>query len=149
MWLTNTKTGKRFNTDWTDKDRQIAQSAKEADIRNKSLPRRLYLPDMSADKANQTSDILNLRTKQRYRFKNGTTITEIHAFAGKGCLKVFEKADRYASRYPESGKRKEDWQHCSGIGYITNGKNTLKAEVHWVQGNDGKIREAFIKEILK
>lgn len=32
MWLTNTKTGKPFNTDWLDKDRQIEYSNEEAQM---------------------------------------------------------------------------------------------------------------------
>lgn len=34
MWLTNKETGGHFNTDWVDKDKQIADNKKEADERN-------------------------------------------------------------------------------------------------------------------
>lgn len=147
MWLTNSKTGRPFNTDWIDKDRQIAQNKKEADKLNvNDLPKRLYMADVSAEHANKVSDVLHLRTKQRYKFKDGTKITEVHAFAGKGTSRIFRDAQKYANRYPASGKNKEDWQHCSGIAQITNGSKVLTREVHWVQGKDGLIREAFIKE---
>lgn len=33
-WLTNKKTGARFNTDWLDKEKQIARNKEQADIRN-------------------------------------------------------------------------------------------------------------------
>ena len=134
-----------------NKERNIKYSREEGERLNKEskLPRRLYLPNISAETANKTTDILNLRTKQRYKFKNGTAIIEVHAFAGRGCLKEFEKAYKYANKYPQSGKNKADWQHCSGVAYITNGSKTFKAEVHWVQGKDDKMREAFIKEILQ
>ena len=131
-----------------DKDKQIEKNKAEAKERNQSNttpPRRLYLDDVSADEANKSTDILNLKTKQRYSFKSGTKITEVHVFAGKGCSKEFRDAEKYAKRYPESGKNKEDWQHCSGIAQITNGSKVLEREVHWVQGKDGKMREAFIK----
>lgn len=148
-WRRNTKTGGLFNIydDYEpNKDRNIKYAKTTSDRLNKESrpPRRLYLPDVSAETANKTSDILNLRTKQRYRFKAGTKLTEVHVFAGKGCSKEFRDAQKYANRY---GGKASDYQHCSGIGYITDGTKTLKREIHWVQGKDGKMREAFIKEI--
>ena len=129
-----------------NKNRQIDNNTQEAQERNK-LPRRLYLKDIPAERANKTSDVLNLRTKERYKFKEGTKITDVHVFAGKGCLKPFEKAQKYVDRY---GGKVEDWQHCSGVAYIVNnsGLKVQKVEVHWVQDKDNKIREAFIKEVL-
>lgn len=130
------------------KEKQIAKNKEQADKLNseKNPPRRLYLDDIKAEDANKTSDVLNLRTKQRFKFKDGTKLTEVHVFAGKGCSKEFRDADKYAKRYPQSGKNPSDWQHCSGKATITNGSKTLDREVHWVQGADGKMREAFIKE---
>lgn len=128
------------------KDRQIANNKAEADRRNQQEPPRQYhLPNVSAKTANQSSDVLHLKTKQRYKFKEGTEITNVYVFAGKGCSKVFRDAEKYAKRYPQSGRNPEDWQHCAGRAVITNGSRTLNREVHWVQGKDGKIREAFIK----
>ena len=143
-------TAKQIQKDADKKEAEIAKNKAEADERKeqKPLPRRLYLDDIPAEKANQVSDVLDLKTKERYRFKEGTTLTQVHAFAGRGCLKEFEKAEKYAQRYPKSGNRKEDWQHCSGVGYVVRGSDTAKAEIHWVQGKDNKIREAFIKEYL-
>lgn len=37
MWLTNTKTGKPFNTDWTTKEQNIKQNQKESTELNKAL----------------------------------------------------------------------------------------------------------------
>ena len=128
------------------KQKQIAENKAEAEERNpKKLPRRLFLPDIPASEANKSSDVLNLNTKQRYKFKDGTYIKKVHVFAGNGCSKEFRDAYKYAKRYPNSGKNASDWQHCSGIAQITNGIKTLQREVHWVQGKDKKIREAFIK----
>ena len=128
------------------KNRQMAINSAEAQERtNSRLPRRLFLPDIPASVANKTSDVLNLNTKQRYHFKDGTYIKRVHVFAGKGCSKEFRDAWKYAKRYPNSGKNASDWQHCSGIAQITNNIKTLEREVHWVQGADGKMREAFIK----
>ena len=136
------------NRNANTKDKQIAQNKAQADKLNneKNPPRRLYLDDIKAEDANKSSDILNLRTKQRFKFKDGTKLTEVHVFAGKGCSKEFRDADKYAKRY---GGKASDWQHCSGKATITNGSKTLDREVHWVQGADGKMREAFIKEYPK
>lgn len=37
MWLTNKETGGVFNTDWADKDRQIAENKKQADEKNHTM----------------------------------------------------------------------------------------------------------------
>lgn len=130
------------------KQKQIARNEQQANSAKSAQdpPRRLYLADIKAEDANKSSDILNLRTKQRYKFKDGTKLTEVHVFAGKGCSKEFRDADKYAKRY---GGKASDWQHCSGKATITNGEKTLSREVHWVQGADGRMREAFIKEYPK
>lgn len=133
------------------KDAQIEMTKKEGDRLNaeKNPPKRLYLDDISAENANRATDILDLSTRKRYQFKSGTSLTNVYVFAGKGCSKEFRDAQKYANRYPSSSKDPKDWQHCAGIGYVTNDEDTLHCEIHWVQGKDGKVREAFIKEILE
>lgn len=135
--------------DQKQKDRQIAQSKEEADKKNeeaKAPPRTLQLSDISADEANKTSDVLSLGNKKRFRFVKGSKITNVTVFAGAGTAREFRDAQKYADRYRHLGLgRTEDWQHCAGYAVITNGKITIRREVHWVQGKDGKVREAFIK----
>ena len=114
-------------------------------VKSSGLPRRLYMEDIKVSRDTIRSDVLDLYTRERFTFKSGSEIRQVHAFAGKGCLKPFEKAAKYAQRYPSGGSASE-WQHCSGIAQITDGKETFTAEVHWVQGKDKLIREAFIKE---
>ena len=131
-----------------EKTRQIANNKAEANRLNKQdPPKQLRLSNVKAEDANKSSDVLNLRTKQRYRFKEGTDIRNVYVFAGKGCAKEFRDAEKYAKRYAKYGEGKaEDWQHCAGMARITDGRRVLNREVHWVQGKSGKIREAFIKE---
>ena len=137
------------------KNRQIAENNRQSNnAKQGQKPYRvregnLGLKDIKAEDANKSSDILHLRTKQRFRFKDGTIITQVEAFAGKGCTREFRDAWKYAKRYPQSGKNPSDWQHCSGKAIITDGKKDFTREVHWVQGADGKMREAFIKEYPK
>ena len=134
------------------REKQIAKNKEQSDKARGAQkpyrvnPKNLGLNDIKAEDANKSSDVLHLRTRQRYKFKEGTKITQVEAFAGKGCKREFRDAEKYAKRY---GGKKEDWQHCSGKAVITNGKHDLKREVHWVQGADGKMREAFIKEYPK
>ena len=140
------------------KSRQIANNqqqsnkAKQGQRPYKVNPKNLGLNDIKAEDANKTSDVLNLRNKQRFKFKDGTKITQVEAFAGKGCKREFRDAQKYADKYgkkdPKLAKA-SDWQHCSGKAVLTNGKYDIKREVHWVQGADGKMREAFIKEYPK
>ena len=139
----------RHNSD--TKEKQIARNKEQADKLNseKNPPRRLYLDDIKAEDANKSSDVLNLRTRERFKFKDGTKLTEVHVFAGKGCSKEFRDAEKYAERYGKKDPKlanPSDWQHCSGKATITNGSKILDREVHWIQGADGKMREAFIKE---
>ena len=124
------------------KEKQIEKQKEEADQLNGKLPRNLDLPNVSAEEANKTSTVLRLGTSKRYTFKEGTEIKKVNVFAGKGVSRPFRNAARYAERY---GGNAEDWQHCAGFATITDGERTMRREVHWVQGADGKIREAFIK----
>lgn len=134
------------------KARQIAENKKQADKLNESekkLPKNLYMPDIKAEVANETSKVRSLTNGKRYRFKEGTTIRKVNAFAGTGCSRPFRDALKYAKKYEEiyGTPRPEDWQHCAGQAVITNGDRTMVREVHWLQNvKDGKIREAFIKE---
>jgi ssDNA-specific exonuclease RecJ len=148
----NRKIGNKTNTaksNHDEKERQIKANQQEASrLNTQEAPRRLPLKDIPAEVANTSSDVLNLRTKQRFYFAKGTKIKRCIVFAGKGCSKEFRDAEkyylRYHKRYPSTGE-KEDWQHCAGFATITNGRITVNREVHWVQGKDGKVREAFIK----
>ena len=117
-------------------------------MQSSQLPKRIYYDDIPAEVANETTDVLNLRTKVRYKFQDGTKVTEVNAFAGKGCSRPFRDAEKYAKKYPKSGEAKY-WQHCAGTAQITDGQKILTREVHWVQGKDSKMHDAFIKEYPK
>ncbi len=140
---------KRFlqtQQDEKNKERQLAKQQDETDRLNGKLPKNLYTDDIPAEEANKTSDVLRLGTHKRYTFKEGTSITKVNVFAGKGVSRPFRMAEKYANKY---GGDAWEWQHCAGMATITRGDVTLEREVHWVQGPDGKIREAFIKVYKK
>ena len=137
-----------FEGDTEEEVRKRVQIKKNSDTVNKlnenskTSPKNLKLENIKAEDANKTTDILRLGTSQRYRFKEGTDIRNVYVFAGSGTSTEFRDAKKYAKRY---GGKAEDWRHCTGNAIITNGNVTLRREVHWVQGKDGKMREAFIK----
>ena len=129
------------------RQKQIEENRNQAkQVKLSQLPKRIYYKDIPAKVANETTDVINLRTRKRYKFQDGTMITEVNAFAGKGCSRPFRDAEKYAKRYPKSGSKAENWQHCAGKAQLTDGMNSFTREVHWVQGEDRKMREAFIKE---
>lgn len=127
------------------KEHQVRWNEREKERMNaehRDKPKKKFLPDIPAETANKTSDILNLATHDRFTFKKGTKIKHILVFAGSGTSTEFRDAAKYARRY---GGKAEDWQHCAGDALITNGKVTLHREVHWIQHKDGGVKEAFIK----
>lgn len=126
------------------KNIQIQKSKQQAEQANTTeLSQALRLPNISADKANKSSDILKLGTDKRFIFKPGTKIKQVYVFAGAGTSKEFRRAAKYAKRY---GGKPSQWQHCTGKAFITDGINTYLREIHWVQLQNGPIKEAFIKE---
>jgi len=63
MWLT-TKDGRHFNTDWFDKDRQIAQNKAQADERNGKQNKLSFLDDdpkleKAVEKAFHKANLMN------------------------------------------------------------------------------------------
>ena len=131
------------------KRKQIALSKEEAKKRNSELPRKLELSNIkiTKDKIDNKRVMLGVGTsgaKRRLDFAKGSEIRGAHVFCGAGTSKVFRNAEFFANRYKGCGKPSE-WQHCAGYALLTDGKRTFVREVHWVQGSDGVIREAFIK----
>ena len=136
-------------TDEAIKNKQIALNKEEAEMRNSEKPRRLSLSNITVTAKNTDGKrvLLGVSTdgpKKRLDFVKGSEIRGAYVFAGAGTSKVFRNAEFFADRYKGCGKPSE-WQHCAGYALLTNGKKTFVREVHWVQGSDGVIREAFIK----
>ena len=136
------------------KEAQISYSRAEAEKKNnedKPLPKRLILSNIKITKDNVDDKrvMLGVGTKgpkRKFDFAKGSEIRNAYVFAGKGCSKEFRDAWKYADRYRHLGLGKsEDWQHCAGTALLTDGTRSFVREVHWIQGKDGVIREAFIK----
>lgn len=127
------------------RNKQIALNREEAEKRNSGLPRRFNMPNIKIKQSNvDDKGVLMLGTRRRYQFKDGSEIRNVYAFCGKGSSKAFKNAEFFADRYKGICQPSE-WQHCAGMALITDGQRSFVREVHWVQGTDGVIREAFIK----
>lgn len=93
-------------------------------------------------------DIKDKRTGKIYHFAEGSDISHIEVFAGKGTRnKLSPKVVHGLSK--EYGVGTRGWQHAKGLGTIqlSNGKRTT-AEVHWFQHKDVGRVEFKIKEWL-
>ena len=77
-------------------------------------------------------DVKDPKTGKKYRFAEGTTISSVEVFAGKGVRKKLrlQVAAGLTERY---GGRMRNWQHVKGYGTIEKGDRLVTAEVHWFQ----------------
>lgn len=90
-------------------------------------------------------DIKDLVTGIKYHLVEGTKLTNVEVFAGKGVSTIYRNAYKYANKH---GGKLEDWQHVKGIGYVETEEGERKAELHWSQcENIGKF-DFFIKRWL-
>lgn len=77
-------------------------------------------------------DAKDPKTGKRYRFAEGTTISGVEVFAGKGTRSKLrpQVAEGLTRRY---GGRARGWQHVKGFATIVKGDKFVTAEVHWFQ----------------
>lgn len=85
-------------------------------------------------------DVRDPETGRKYKFAEGTRVSDIETFAGKGTRKPLKPnvVDALTERY---GGKRSDWKHSKGIGTLDRGGRWQTAEVHWFE-NDG-IRTGF------
>lgn len=86
-------------------------------------------------------EIKDPQTGKMYHFVEGSNISHIEIFAGKGTARKL--SSRVAKGLSEQfGVSERGWQHAKGLGTIqrADGKQTT-AEVHWFQHKDvGRVR---------
>lgn len=85
-------------------------------------------------------DVKDPRSGRAYRFLEGTSITSVEVFAGKGTRnKLNPKVARGLSE--QVGGRPRDWQHAKGIGTLDYHGSARQAEVHWFQARGvGRVK---------
>lgn len=77
-------------------------------------------------------DVRDPKTGRVHRFVEGTQITQVEVFAGKGVSKKLrpQVVSGLVSRY---GGRARLWQHAKGLGTVDCDGWPRTAEVHWFQ----------------
>ena len=92
-------------------------------------------------------DVKEPRTGKVYHFAEGTTISHVEVFAGKGVATKLRPrvVNGLVSRY---GGRANQWQHAKGIGTIERHGIPRTAEVHWFQESSVGKCEFKIKRWL-
>lgn len=77
-------------------------------------------------------DVRDPRSGKAFKFLEGTSITDVEVFAGKGVRSKLKPATANGlSR--EIGGRPRDWKHVKGIGTLEVNGRARVAEVHWFE----------------
>ena len=73
------------------------------------------------------------------RVTEGTKITKVVAFAGKGLKRQVDVAEHLSKQI---GGKAENWQHLRGEGFVDVDGESLSAELHWFENSDieGRFR---------
>ena len=77
----------------------------------------------------QNYDLLELSTRKRYKFTEGTYLQVVEVFAGGRSKTPYRKAYKFI----HLGGKLEDWEHAKGIGWLDTEEGPRQAEVHWSQ----------------
>lgn len=84
-------------------------------------------------------DIKGPDGKKIYHFLEGSTISNIEVFAGKGVRKKLRPQVTHGL-VAEHGGKARNWKHVKGIGTIDCGYRVRTAEVHWFEETSvGKV----------
>lgn len=122
---------------------------KEPGVENRVDYGILKLPDehifRTLSAAARNYSVMNLENGEIYKFAEGTRITNVQVFAGKGSSTPYRKAYVYAEKY---GGRAEDWQHVKGYGTLDTPDGLRDAEVHWSQCEGYGKHDHFVKRWL-
>ena len=89
-------------------------------------------------------DIKDPKSGKVYHFVEGSEVTVLEVFAGKGTRFALDsKVARGLSR--QYGGRPSSWAHVKGVGTIDLGDRWKEAEVHWFERPGGYKVEFKIK----
>lgn len=86
-----------------------------------------------------TTTLRGQTAKKIYHFLEGSTISDIEVFAGKGVRSKL-KPQVVRGLVAEHGGKARNWKHVKGIGTIDCGHRIRTAEVHWFEETSvGKV----------
>lgn len=92
-------------------------------------------------------DVKDPRTGKSYKFIEGTAITNVQVFAGKGVRNKLNP--RVAKGLSEQiGGRPRDWKHVKGIGFLNYKGHSRQAEIHWFEASGQPKVKFKVKEWL-
>ena len=104
-------------------------------VRDLGLNKTVKLPDetlprsIGAKWANYEIDLPN---GEKAKFVEGSKLQNKEVFAGKGCRRKIDDAERLIAKYP--GSRSELWMKVKALAYIElPNSEIIKAEVHWYE----------------
>ena len=84
-------------------------------------------------------DVRDPRSGRAYRFIEGTSLTNVEVFAGKGTRnKLNPKVARGLSE--QAGGRQKAWHHVMGIVTLEYLGLARKAAVHWFEAKGDKVK---------
>ena len=86
-------------------------------------------------------DVKDPRSGKSYRFLEGTTISNVEVFAGKGVRNKLKPEVAYGLSQ-QIGGRPRDWTHVMGVGTLCVNGQAIDAEVHWFEA-DGQPKVKF------
>lgn len=87
-------------------------------------------------------------TGRAYKFLEGTAITNVETFAGKGVRKkLSSKVTKGLCE--QIGGRPRDWKHVKGVGTLDVDGKATKAEVHWFEAKGYDKVKFKVKEWLQ
>lgn len=87
------------------------------------------------------------KTGRSYRFIEGTEITNVEVFAGKGVRNKL-KPQVAEGLSKQVGGRPRDWKHVKGVGVLSYSGHSRKAEIHWFEASGQPKVKFKVKEWL-
>lgn len=133
--------GKRIARDKDGKTYYVDSDTTYKDWYNKYVKGTLDLSDIEIGKSLGSAafrDVVKLPNGQLSKISEGTKITKVVVFAGKGTDKPINVAKYLSNQYnvPE-----EAWKKVRGEGYVDFNKAPRKAELHWFEADGvGRIK---------
>lgn len=79
-------------------------------------------------------DVKDPRNGKSYKFLEGSTISNVEVFAGKGVRNKLKPAVAQGLSKQIGGKPK-DWKHVKGIGTLDVNGQARNAEIHWFEAS--------------
>ncbi|MBE6465800.1 hypothetical protein [Denitrobacterium detoxificans] len=92
-------------------------------------------------------DVKDPRTGKVYKFLEGSKISNVEVFAGKGTRNKL-KPQVAEGLSKQIGGKPRDWKHVKGVGTLEYKGRTRKAEVHWFEASGQPKVKFKVKEWL-